>query len=159
MSYFREIPEESSHKLYVDAADKDWVMDQLLERANDKGIAILSYNDAKFRNLSQGQFDSIISSFIKEGMIKKENNTGYGSKFILCQAIYDKKDKGGFVYEKQIYLKEVAKLESQLQKLQKELNPSLLEKINKSIKDAKTMYDIIPILKSIASLLTETCTQ
>lgn len=153
MSDFREIYKEGSHKLYVDAADKDWVMDQLLERANDKGISVLSYNDVKLRNLSRGQFDSIISSFIKDDMVRRENNTGYGSKFILCQEIYDKKDRGGFVYEKQIYLKEVAKLESQLLKLQKELNPSLLEKINKSINDAKTIQDIILILKFIAPFL------
>lgn len=153
MSDYREISKESSHKLYVDAADKDWVMDQLLERANDKGISVLSYNDVKLRNLSRGQFDSIISSFIKDDMVRRENNTGYGSKFILCQEIYDKKDRGGFVYEKQIYLKEVAKLESQLLKLQKELNPSLLEKIDKSINNAKTIQDIILILKFIAPFL------
>lgn len=159
MDGFRESAEICSHKLYIDATDKDWIMDQLLKKANNKGVSILDYNDVKLRNLSRGQFDSIISSFIKDDMIRRENNIGYGSKFVLCQGIYDKKDMGGFVYEKQIYLKEVAKLESQLLKLQKELNPSLLEKINKSINDAKTIYDIIPVLKSIASLLMETCTQ
>ena len=151
-NYFREIPQSSrQYKAFITAEDKDYIMDELLLRANNtKREATLKYKDIeKQLNISKGQFDSILTEFKEKGLISR---TGYSDTVTLLSSIELKKEMGGFKKEREAFFNSMEELELRLEKLQGEANPSAIDKINNMISKAKNITDLVTIIKDIKSI-------
>lgn len=145
-----------SYPLYITSENKDAVIDLMLENVREDGILYLDYRMIKdLVHISSGQYEAIIRGFIKDGLIERygSKNGNYGFKFRLLDGIQSKKERGGYCMEREAYIAELNNLQLQLEKAQKELSPTVIEKINNVVANMKDVSEMIVGIKTISEII------
>lgn len=157
MEYIRTIPKkDNSYPLYITSEDKDAIIDLMLKNVEKDGIVYLEYNMIKeIIHISIGQYEAIIREFINWGFIERcGSKTGsYGYKFRLLCGIYSKKERGGYCVERDAYMNELKNLQLQLEKVEKDLSPSAIDKINSIISKINNVSDLISNIGGIKDII------
>lgn len=150
---FRKAPVTDS-KIYptvITASEKDKVVDSLLRKANGGSKATLEYRDIPDLEISKDQFELIIKQFKKNGLL--ENNSGYGSTYILTAEIHDKYRVGAFQMQESKMLAEIDLLIKEIDKLIEEKNADAITKLAKELaKRLRPVSDIMTILSTTRNL-------
>lgn len=149
---YRTIPEPDNkeYPLFITAEEKDKILTALLIKANGTETAILEYKDVCNLALSKDQYETVIKEFKQEKLIK---SVGYGTRYTLLPKIHERRDKLGFNAEKEAYINSLEILSLQLSALEKNANPTVKTVLNKRIKEAKCLSDLIITLKGFSEFL------
>lgn len=152
MTEFRTKPQKKEeYSMFITSEDKDAVIDLMLDRKDEEEIVRLDYKDVScLLNISKGQYKNIIEEFKNDGMIEQY---GYGDKYKLLYGIYKKKEYGGYCMERDAYMVGLNNLQLQLEKVQKELSPTVIEKINNVVANMKDVSEMIIGIKTISEII------
>lgn len=152
MNGFRSVPKkEKEYPKFITSEDKDVVLNLMLDRKDEKEIVHLDYKDVScLLNISKGQYKNIIEEFKKDGLIEQ---CGYGDKYKLLYGIHKKKEYGGYCMERDAYMAGLNNLQLQLEKVQKELSPTVIEKINNVVANMKDVSEMIIGIKTISEII------
>lgn len=156
MIEFRTIPQKEEYPMFITSEDKDAVIDLMLKNVREDGIVYLDYKMIKNSvNISSGQYEAIIRGFIKDELIERygSKNGNYGFKFRLLDGIQSKKERGGYCMERDAYMAGLQNLQLQLEKVQKELSPTVIEKINNVVANMKDVSEMIIGIKTISEII------
>lgn len=152
MADFRTIPKKSKeYQAFVTSEDKDIVIDLMLDKKDEEEVVRLDYKDvSRFLNISKGQYKNIIEEFKKDGLIEQK---GYAEEYHLLYGIHKKKEYGGYCMERDAYMAGLNNLQLQLEKVQKELSPTVIEKINNVVANMKDVSEMIIGIKTISEII------
>lgn len=157
MKEFRTMPKKKEeYPMFITSEDKDAVIDLMLKNVREDGIVYLDYKMIKNSvNISSGQYEAIIRGFIKDELIERygSKNGNYGFKFRLLDGIQSKKERGGYCIERDAYMAGLQNLQLQLEKVQKELSPTVIEKINNVVANMKDVSEMIIGIKTISEII------
>lgn len=156
MIEFRTIPKKEEYPMFITSEDKDAVIDLMLKNVREDGIVYLDYKMIKNSvNISSGQYEAIIRGFIKDELIERygSKSGNYGFKFRLLDGIQSKKERGGYCIERDAYMTGLQNLQLQLEKVQKELSPTVIEKINNVVANMKDVSEMIIGIKTISEII------
>lgn len=157
MKEFRTMPKKKEeYPMFITSEDKDAVIDLMLKNVREDGIVYLDYKMIKNSvNISSGQYEAIIRGFIKDELIERygSKNGNYGFKFRLLDGIQSKKERGGYCMERDAYMAGLQNLQLQLEKVQKELSPTVIEKINDVVANMKDVSEMIIGIKTISEII------
>lgn len=157
MKEFGTMPKKKEeYPMFITSEDKDAVIDLMLKNVREDGIVYLDYKMIKNSvNISSGQYEAIIRGFIKDELIERygSKNGNYGFKFRLLDGIQSKKERGGYCMERDAYMAGLQNLQLQLEKVQKELSPTVIEKINNVVANMKDVSEMIIGIKTISEII------
>ena len=153
MDEFRKMPKKEEYPMFITSEDKDAVIDLMLDRKDEEEIVRLDYKDVSCSlNISKGQYKNIIEEFKNDGLIQQ---CGYGDTYKLLYGIHKKKEYGGYCMERDAYMAGLNNLQLQLEKVQKELSPTIIEKINNVVANMKDVSEMIIGIKTISEIISD----
>lgn len=145
-------PEDKrEYPLVITAEEKDKVLNAILVTAKGSRDAELFYEDIPGLEISNDQYEMVLAEFKKKGLV---DYTGYGyEQLTLSSEISNFAQKGGFTFERDLYILQANVIEQIFQKMEKELTPNTAAKVNSIIEKAKTLSELALGLKELHQLL------
>ena len=93
----------------------------------------------------------VLAEFKKKGLV---DYTGFGyEQLTLSSEISNFAQKGGFTFERDLYVLQANVIEQIFQKMEKELTPNTAAKVNSIIEKAKTLSELALGLKELHQFL------
>lgn len=143
--------DDRKYPLVITAEEKDKVLNAILVAANGTNEADICYEDIPELEISSDQYEMIIAEFKKKGLV---DYTGYGyEQLTLSSEISNFAQKGGFIFERDLYILQANVIEQIFQKMEKDLSPNTAAKVNSIIEKAKTLSELALGLKELYKLL------
>lgn len=137
-------------KRLVTAEDKDAIIELLIEKADDRMRVQLEYSEVQFMGITKGMYEIILKDMEDSGLFKR---VGYSYFFELRAEIYRIKEYGGYTMERDAYIEGLKNLALQTEKIKNELSPSVMNKINQLIENAKNITELTSALLEIEPML------
>lgn len=132
----------------ITSEDKDKVIDCLINKqVNGNMESVVKYTDVPNFSCSKQQFEAIIDKLIRDGLIRRPNQKGYGDRYILTVDLMDFQRYGGYKMQEQILMK---KMDIMMENLRILMNTSTDKSL---VERAKTCFDIALSLVKVLSLI------
>lgn len=137
-------------KRLVTAEDKDSIIALLISKADDRMRVQLEYSEVQFMGITKGMYEIILKDMEDSGLFKR---VGYSYFFELRAEIYRIKEYGGYTMERDAYIEGLKNLALQTEKIKNELSPSVMNRINQLIENAKNITELTSALLEIEPML------
>lgn len=142
---------KNEHPLVITAEEKDKVLNAILVAAKGSKNADIFYEDITELEISSDQYEMVIAEFKQKGLV---DYIGYDyERLTLSSEISNFAQKGGFSFERDLYILQANVIEQIFQKMEKELTPNTAAKVNSIIEKAKTLSELALGLKELQQLL------
>lgn len=143
--------DKNEYPLVITAEEKDKVLNAILVAAKGSKNAEIFYEDITELEISNDQYEMVIAEFKKKGLV---DYIGYDyERLTLSSEISNFAQKGGFSFERDLFILQANVIEQIFQKMENELTPNTAAKVNSIIEKAKTLSELALGLKELHQLL------
>lgn len=149
MAYYRTAQSKDGriYPVVITAEEKDKILNAILGIANGKKEVEVCYEDIPDLEISSDQYEMVIEEFKKKELVDYK---GYGYELLTLSAETSNfAQKGGFAFERDLYLLNAEYLEMAFRKMEKELTPDNAAKLNRIIENAKNITGLVVGLKEL----------
>lgn len=133
--------DKREYPIVITAEEKDKILNAILGFSNGKKEVKIRYNSIPNLELSEDQYEMVIEEFKKKGLV---DYIGYDYELLtISSETSNFVQKGGFVFERDLYLLNAEYIEMAFQKMEKELTPNNAAKLNRIIEGARNIGELV----------------